>query len=227
MIRTTHRLALLSFIAPIAPVMAQDTAPLLLRDPGLSATQICFSFADDIWLVPRAGGNARRLTASAEGATRCRFSPDGRQVAYTATRDNNTDVYVVGVDGGPPTRLTWHPAQDHSVGWTRDGKVLFASQRESENHRGLPFLFFVQGVNDVIGSPVALPSSGQAGSFSPDGRRLAYMPTLPANGQWKQYRGGRTTPIWIADMATAAIEKVPRDNSNDADPMWWRHRLPF
>jgi len=199
---------------------AQDSPPLLLRDPGLSATQICFSFAGDIWVVPRAGGDARRLTAAGDGASRCRFSPDGRRVAYTATRENNTDVWVVSVEGGAPTRLTWHPALDRNVGWTPDGKVLFASNRDSEIYNGLPLRFYAQGVDEVIAQPIALPETGDGASFSPDGQRLAYMPILSANQEWKLYRGGRTTPIWIANLKDAAIEKVPRDNSNDIAPMW-------
>ena len=43
---------------------AQSTAPLLLREPGLSATEICFSYGGDLWTVPRTGGTAHRLTAS-------------------------------------------------------------------------------------------------------------------------------------------------------------------
>lgn len=213
-------LAMLALLVPLATSAAQQPTPHLLRDPGLSATQICFAFAGDIWLVPRAGGDAQRLTASNDGASRCRFSPDGSQVAYTAARDNNTDVYVVGVAGGTPTRLTWHPGQDITVGWTNDGKVLFASGRATEIWNGLPLRLFVQGVDEVAATAVDLPRSGLGASYSPDGRRLAYMPILPANNQWKLYRGGRTTPIWIADLADAEIVKIPRDNSNDLAPMW-------
>jgi tricorn protease len=54
----TLRLVLVGLLLPLAHPAAQDAAPLLLREPGLSATQICFSFADDIWLVPRQGGDA-------------------------------------------------------------------------------------------------------------------------------------------------------------------------
>ncbi len=209
----------LGLFLPLQDAMGQDV-PRLLRDPGLSATQICFSFAGDIWLVARSGGNARRLTASGDNAMRCRFSPDGNRVAYTATRENNTDVYVVSVTGGTPTRLTWHPTQDVSIGWTPDGKVLYASMRENEIYMGLPFRMYTQGVNEVAPTAVALPRSGLAASYSPDGQRLAYMPILPANAEWKLYRGGRTTPIWIADLDDAEIEKLPRDNSNDVAPMW-------
>jgi len=197
----------------------QGAAPLLLRAPALSASQICFTVAGDIWLVARAGGKAHRLTASPGTEDGCRFSPDGSLVAYTASRDGNPDVYVTPVAGGPPRRLTWHPGPDIAVGWTRDGKVLFGSLREGNTQGGLPVRLYTQDVDGVLASPVDLPS-GLAASFSPDGRRLAYMPILAANAIWKRYRGGRTTPIWLANLADASIEKVPRDNSTDTSPMW-------
>ena len=34
---------------------------------------------------------------------------------------------------------------------------------------------------------------------------------------WKRYRGGDTTPIWLATLADSKIERVPRDNSNETD----------
>jgi tricorn protease len=197
----------------------QEEAPRLLRAPALSASQICFTVAGDIWLVARAGGKAHRLTASPGTEDGCRFSPDGSLVAYTASRDGNSDVYVTPAAGGAPSRLTWHPGPDIAVGWTRDGKVLFGSLREGNTQGGLPIRLYTQDVDGVLASPVDLPS-GLAASFSPDGRRLAYMPILAANAIWKRYRGGRTTPIWIANLADASIEKVPRDNSTDTSPMW-------
>ena len=54
--------------------MAQSQAPLLLREPGLSATDICFTYGGDLWTVPRAGGTAHRLTASPGTETGCHYS---------------------------------------------------------------------------------------------------------------------------------------------------------
>lgn len=205
--------------ASVNTLAAQGDAPSLLRSPALSATDICFSFAGDIWIVPRAGGTASRLTASPGNETDCRFSPDGRMVAYSGNVDGNTDVYVVATSGGTPKRLTYHPAPDLVRGWTPDGKVMFASNRESQSASGIPARLYVQGIDDVAPTAIDLPS-GYAGSFSPDGKRLAYMPIVNANAIWKRYRGGRTTPIWIATLADASIERIPRDNSTDMLPMW-------
>jgi tricorn protease len=201
---------------------AQAEPPYLFQNPGLSATQICFTFAGDIWLAPRAGGVAHRLTGSVPGGDdHCAFSPDGRWVAYTNAHEGNADVYVIAAAGGVPQRLTWHPDDDVVRGWTPDGKVLFESPRlgiaqHAEN--GAPRLF-VQRRDDVMATVLELPGAWE-GSFSPDGKRLAYLPFPAANEAWKRYRGGRTTPIWIATLADATIEKVPRANSTDQAPMW-------
>ena len=208
----------LSFIG-ISSLGAQSNPPLLLRQPALSATDICFTFAGDIWIVPRSGGSARRLTASSGVSGDCRFSPDGRSIAYTGTTDGNTDVYVLPTAGGTPVRLTYHPVADVARGWTPDGKVLFESTRENEAPGGIPPRLYVQAVSAVAPTAVDLPSAWE-GSFSADGKRLAYLPIVPANDIWKRYRGGRTTAIWIATLANASIERIPRDNSTDKSPMW-------
>ncbi|MEO8478152.1 MAG: PDZ domain-containing protein [Gemmatimonadota bacterium] len=198
---------------------AQGAAPRLFTDPDVSADQICFSYAGDIWLVPRSGGDAHRLTATPGNEGRCRFSPDGRLVGYTSGRENNADVYVVGVDGGTPTRLTWHPATDMVSDWTPDGRLLFASLRDGVTPGGIPFQFYTQGVQEVAATPLRLQGALDA-SYSSDGSRLAYTEFMAANDIWKRYRGGRTPGIWLATLSNAAIEKVPHAGSSDGYPMW-------
>ena len=108
----------------------------MFRYPAVSATDIAFTYAGDIWLVAKTGGTAVRLSSPPGEEGFARFSPDGTRLAYSADYDGTLDVYVVSVKGGQPTRLTHHPANNRVIGWHPDGKrVLFASGRESGRKR--------------------------------------------------------------------------------------------
>ena len=135
------------------------------------------------------------------------------------------DVYVVNADGGVPRRLTWEPTGSRAVGWTADGnQVLFASHHAS--YSDFPRLYGVRA--DGIGSPQVLPlPSAAAGSFSADGSTLAFVPFEQWQAAWKHYRGGQTTPIWLANVTSLDIEKIPRENSNDSSPVWVGNTVYF
>src|SRR5437899_9880734 len=199
--------------------LAQADRPLLLRHPTVSQTHIAFSFAGDLWIVPREGGDARRLTSGIGAETEPMFSPDGSQVAFTGEYDGNQDVYVVPAGGGVPRRLTYHPGPDEAAGWTPDGKrLLFRSLRSSFTFGGVQL--FTIPVDGGFPSEVPLGRAFE-GSFSADGSRIAYVPTLLWQNAWKRYRGGQTRAIWLANLADSSVEaKIPRDNSNDFNPMW-------
>jgi tricorn protease len=196
----------------------------LFQRPALSHTQIVFSFAGDLWSVPREGGDAKRLTTGTGVETDPVLSPDGSQIAFTGEYDGNVDVFVVLASGGTPKRLTYHPGEDLAVGWTPDGKrVLFASPRATAMD-GLK-LFTVPpegGFPDEIPLPIAAE-----GSYSPDGSHLAYVPLFQWQEAWKRYRGGQTKRIWIADLSDSSITPIPRENSNDFNPMWIGDQIYF
>src|SRR5689334_2186258 len=99
-------LAAASLALVAAPADAQIDARML-RYPDVSATQIAFVYAGDIWLAPKQGGVAVRLSSPRGEESFPRFSPDGRTLAFSANYDGNTDVYAVAVQGGEPVRLTW------------------------------------------------------------------------------------------------------------------------
>jgi len=200
-------------------------APFLYRNPALSKTQIVFSFAGDLWSVPREGGEAKRLTTGAGVETDPVFSPDGSLIAFTGEYDGNQDVFVMPADGGVPKRLTWHPAPDSAVGWTPDGRrVLFASTRTSAADGAKLFTVSVDGgLPEEVPLPIALE-----GSYSPDGKRLAYVPLFQWQEAWKRYRGGQTRHIWMADLSDSNVTPIPRDkNANDFNPMWIGNRIYF
>jgi tricorn protease len=198
--------------------LAEAGKPLILREPSVSRTQIVFSYAGSLWIAGRDGGEARRLTTGGHESNPI-FSPDGTEIAFTGEYDGNSDVYVVAVSGGVPRRLTYHPAPDVVVGWTRDGKqVMFRSERNAFAD-GVVQLFTIS-IEGGFPTPVPLVRAAE-GSYSPDGSRLAYVPIEQWQRAWKRYRGGQARPIWIANLADSSIEeKIPRDNSNDFNPMW-------
>ena len=186
---------------------AWSAAPLLLRNPSLSEDRIAFLYANDIWTVAREGGEARRLTSVGTVRAGPYYSPDHKLIAYSTRARGLTDVYVMGSDGGVPRRLTWEPTGSRVVGWSPDGKeVLFTSQHAS--YSDFPRLFRVR--TDGVGSAQLMPlPSVSGGSFSEDGNTLAYVPFEQWQDAWKRYRGGQTTPIWLANIKTLDIEKIP------------------
>jgi tricorn protease len=205
--------------------LAAAERPLLAQHPSLSRTNIVFAYAGDLWLVPRAGGAATRLTTDVGEETLPAFSPDGTLVAFSGQYDGNTDVYVVPAAGGIPRRLTYHPGLDEVVGWTPDGRrIVFRSARSSAT-AGVPTLYTL-GLDGGFPEELPLPTA-VSGSYSADGRRLAYVPTQQWQVAWKRYQGGQTSPIWIIDLADLKVEKVPRENSNDLNPIWIGDKIYF
>lgn len=203
--------------APRRPTPPDET--LLLRSPTVSATNVAFAYANDLWVAPRAGGEARRLTVHPGRETNPYFSPDGKWIAFTGEYDGNADVYVVSVDGGDPRRLTFHPGADVVEGWTPDGRaVLFASTRAS--HAFYDRLFTVP-VEGGFEEPLPMPMA-ERGAYSADAGRIAYNPirNLWTEDTWRHYRGGQEPFLWIFDFKTQDIEVVPHDNTNDTWPMW-------
>ena len=185
-----------------------------------------FSYAGDLWAVDRDGGDARHLTDGAGVETDPAFSPDGSLIAFTGEYDGNQDVYVMPAEGGVPRRLTYHPGADTALGWTLDGKrILFRSPRDSYSTR-FDRLFTIALDGGGLPEELPLPMAEEA-SYSPDGTKVAYVPLARAFDSWKRYRGGRATPIWIAELADSRIEKVPRETSNDFNPMWIGERIYF
>src|SRR5262245_61536959 len=198
----------LVFLALVGPVYSNGAT--VLQQPTVSKTTIVFVHAGDLWSVAREGGQAKRLTTGPGRELSPYFSPDGTQVAFTGEYDGNVDVYVMPATGGVPKRLTWHPAADTVLGWTPEGrKILFTSNRSSYSRFSRLFTVSLEGgLEDELPLPM-----GQEGAYSPDGSQIAYVPIGRAFYAWKRYRGGMTTPIWIASLSNNRVVKVPRESS--------------
>jgi tricorn protease len=197
----------------------------MLRFPDVSANDIVFAYAGDLWIVPRVGGTARRLSSPKGQEMLPKFSPDGSLIAFSGNYDGNTDVYVVSVQGGAPRRLTHHPEEDSVVEWYPDGKtILYRSRMASPSGRFNRF--FKQPVEGGLPEALPLPYAEMA-SFSPDGTRMAFQFISCEFRTWKRYQGGMASDLWLYDFVSNTSEKFTDFAGTDALPMWHENTIYF
>jgi tricorn protease len=209
----------------------------LLRFPAVHDDTVVFTYAGNLFSVPAAGGTARRLTNHDGFEMFARFSPDGKQLAFTGQYDGNTEVYLMPAEGGVPRRLTWTATLHRDdvsdrmgpnnivMGWKHDGKhVLFRSRMRSFND----FIgqLFLVGTDGGLPEQVELPRGGFA-SFSPDDSKLAFNRVFREFRTWKRYRGGMADDVWVYDFKTKKTENITANDAQDIIPMWHEDRIYF
>jgi len=194
------------------------------RSPTLHGDTIVFVSEDDLWSVPRAGGQARRLTTSVGAATAPLFSPDGKWLAFTARDEGHWEVYVMPADGGEVRRLTYQGASAATAGWTPDSKAVHFS-----SDHAAPFAKARQiwRVGRDGGHPEVLPygvanriAYGPAG-----GMLLGRHAGEPA--RWKRYRGGTAGQFWIDRKGSGNFARLAPVKGNLTSPMWVGEQVYF
>ncbi len=209
----------------------------VLRFPTIYKDLVVFSYAGDLYSVPVKGGVARRLTSHPGYEAFARFSPDGKQIAFTGEYDGNREVFLMSAEGGVPVRLTYTPVLSRDdisdrmgpnnlvMGWTPDGqKIVFRSRMaEWNDFNGQLYLVPREG-----GTPeeVPLPRGGFC-SFSPDGQKLAFNRIFREFRTWKRYRGGMVDDIWVYDLKTKKTENITNHEASDIIPMWSGNKIYF
>ncbi len=213
----------------------QDEARLM-RFPAIYNNQVVFSYAGDLYTVDKAGGTARKLTDDPGYEMFARFSPDGKQIAFTGQYDGNTEVYLIPSEGGVPKRLTYTATLNRDdisdrmgpnnivMTWKNNDQIVYRSRKKSFNSfKGQLFLANVQG---GLSEELPLPTGGFC-SYSPDRKKLAYNRIFREFRTWKYYRGGMADDIWIYDFDTKETINITNNEAQDIIPMWSGNEIYF
>ena len=194
------------------------------RFPALHNDTVVFTSEGDLWSVDLKGGMAVRLTTHPGSETNPAISPDGTTLAFSAQYEGPTEVYTMPLAGGLPVRRTFAGITSTVIGWTPDGKVLYATQKYST----LPSTQLV--VLDLQkNSESVLPLSQAAdGTFLSDGSAL-YFTRLPFQGSYtKRYKGGTAQNIWKYGMGGPEAAPLTADYPGTSkNPMIWKDRVYF
>jgi dipeptidyl aminopeptidase/acylaminoacyl peptidase len=77
----------------------------------------------NIWIVSATGGDAVQLTQSGHDSSPA-WSPDGKTLAFLSSRDGNSQVYELSMDGGEAHAVTHLSTGADMVKWSPDGKTI-------------------------------------------------------------------------------------------------------
>jgi len=125
------------------------------------------------------------------------ISLDGNLMAYTSDREGgrNFDIWIQGIAGGKPLRLTDHPADDWFPSFSPDGlQIAFRSERDGGG------IYLIDALA-TGGEPRRIVDKGYGPRFSPDGRFIAFAIVPPSlePQQFKIYlvspKGGEPRPF--------------------------------
>ena len=209
---------LLSAVLSVFMAQADNTQPYFLSSPALSpdGKTIVFTYENDLWKVHASGGTATRITAMEGVETNARFSPDGKWIAFSSSRNGNDDIFVVPAEGGELKQITYHDADDKVESWSWNSKfIYFTSGRYN--------LFTTYRVALEGGTPERL-----FGHYFNMPHHLVEDPLTDAvyfTESWesyrfahrKHYKGDHNPDIKKYDLATAEFQQLTNYQGKD---MW-------
>ena len=204
---------------------AQTSGTLLLEQPDMNQTHITFVYGGDVWVVKIGEQKASRITSTSAVESSPHFSPDGKQIAFTSNRTGDANVYVVSINGGDPTRLTYHPSGSFVRGWANDGSfIYYASSRETAPSRHNK----LWKVNATGGPETQLTTQWATDAeYSPDGKSMVIDRVRRWDKEWRVYRGGQNTPISILNMENLSETLLPNNQTTDVNPLWMDDKIYF
>ena len=227
---------LLSIFCLSLQVFAQDNEARLMRFPAIHDNQVVFSYAGNLYTVDPNGGTARKLTSSPGYEMFARFSPDGKNIAFTGQYDGNTEVYVMPSQGGDPKRVTYTATigrDDVSdrmgpnnivMTWKDNEHIVYRSRCESFN--AFVGQLYLADINGGLSEQLPLPTGGFC-SYSPDGKQLAFNRIFRQFRARKYYHAGMADDVWIYDFASKQTTDITNDTTQSIEPMWAGNKIYF
>ncbi len=200
----------------------------MLRFPDINRDLVAFVYAGDIWTVGSNGGEARHITTHEGLELFPKISPDGKWIAFSGEYSGTRQVFVIPSSGGVPRQLTWYNSVgvmpprggwDHVVlDWTPDSKqILIRANRTSFGER--QGKYFLVSIDGGLEKPLP-PVNGGFGALSPDGSKLVFTPVDREFRNWKRYKGGRATDLWVYDLKANTSEQITDFPGTDQLPVW-------
>ncbi len=194
------------------------------RSPAIHGDLVVFCAEGDLWKVNASGGTAQRLTTHPSTESNPEISPDGKWLAFSASYEGPTEVYVMPLEGGLPTRCTYEGASAIPVGWKSSTELLYSTRKYSPLGDRQVCIYNL-GTHARSLLPLAQASDG---CFADDSHQFFFTRLAFQGSQTKRYKGGTAQNLWRWDGgSTEAVPLTPDFPGTSRDPKFWNGKVYF
>jgi TolB protein len=144
--------------------------PTATPDAGRIAFSIPGTGGQVIASVNRQGQDKQVLTKGAINNWPA-YSPDGRHLAFSSSRDGDFELYIMKADGSDVRRLTTSPGLDMRPAWSPDGKRLAFTSNRDGNYE----IYVIHIDGSGLKRLTHHPERDDFPTWHPDGHRLAFV----------------------------------------------------
>ncbi len=197
----------------------QAQAQSVIMQPSISpdGNHLAFSFQGDIWVSDISGENPKRLTIHEAYEASPVWSGDGKSLIFSSDRFGNSDLFKTPVDGGTPTRLTYHSAGDSPYSVTSFGDILFTTARNYRQVEREAEIFVLE--DGASTEKRFLDALGFDPVTSPDGNKIAFVRGTCRIDR-EAYNGPANRDVWVFDKKTEEYTQITKHGTNDFNPHW-------
>ncbi len=175
--------------------------PDFAADPAISpdGETICFAYDNDLWLVPFAGGTARRLTATEASEWGPCWSPDGSYIAFNSDREGTSYPYLIPSAGGEARVII---AEPYTISdWFNDSANLLCT-RYSQAFGSSFYKVPVDGSRPILLAEIG----NRYASLSPDNKSIVF--NRNGDPHREAYQGSVAGELWKVDLASKTYTRL-------------------
>ncbi|MEC7565727.1 MAG: S41 family peptidase [Planctomycetota bacterium] len=194
------------------------------RYPAIHGETLVFTAEGDLWKITLGDESAIRITTHPEPELHAAISPDGKQIAFSASYDGPQEVYLVAIGGGRPQRITYDGESARVTGWTPDGRIAYATRHYST----LPNTQLVLiDPETLVSQRLELQQASQV-AWLPNQIGVVFTRLSKQGSSTKRYHGGSVESLWkYLDGEPEAVDLIDEFTGTCRSPMVSGQRIFF
>lgn len=196
-------------------------------------------YINQVWMCNADGSNHIQLTKNDKGSSNPQWSPDGKWIAFTSSRDNKTNLYLLPVGGGEAEKITDVKTGVGNYQWSHDGSMIAftmndaAGDKEEKNKKAKNDWYFMDeeikqnrlfvlwlNEKDTAGKRKQKQLTKEnynvnAFDWSPDGKNIVY-----SHGKSPEANDNVYSDVSLIEIESGNIKSIAATGAGESNPQW-------